>query len=135
MAWQPIAGGANGVVFWAYHYIYWKLKGDAYDGFYGAYCKVGEEIRRFIPVILSDETAPQILSEPADTACRAWRKDGVAYLLVCNTSAKEVKAEVGLSERFAAATDLTGGGAAAVLGNVVLASLPPMGVSMFRLEK
>ena len=134
MAWQPIAGGANGVVFWAYHYIYWKLKGDAYNDFYDAYCKVGEEIRRFIPVILSDEAAPQIVSEPADTACGAWRKGGTAYLLVCNTSEKAVRAQVGLSERFAAATELLCGGAAAVRGNVVSASLPPMGVSMFRLE-
>ena len=135
MTWQPVAGGANGVVFWAYHYVYWKLKGDEYRDFYGAYCKAGEEIRRFIPVILSDETAPEVVSEPADTACRAWRKDGVAYLLVCNISAKAVEAKVVLSERFGSAKELLGGAAAAVRGNEVSASLPPMGVMMLRLER
>ncbi len=135
MAWQPIAGGANGVVFWAFHYVYWKLKGDAYNDFYGAYCRAGEEIRRFIPVILSDEAAPEVVAEPADTACRAWRKDGVAYLLVCNTSAKDVEAKVGLSERFASAVDLLDGIPAEARADGVSVKLPPMGVAMFRLGK
>ena len=133
MAWQPIAGGANGVVFWAYHYIYWKLKGEAYNDFYGAYGRVGEEIRRFIPVVLSDEAAPEVVAEPADTACRAWRKDGVAYLLVCNTSAKEVAAKVGLSERFATAVDRLDGIPAEARADGVSVKLPPMAVALMRL--
>ena len=135
MAWQPVAGGANGVVFWAFHYVYWKLKGDEYRDFYGAYCKAGEEIRRFIPVILSDEDAPEVVSTPVDMACRTWRKEGVTYLLVCNISAKPVVAKVGLSERFAAVEELLCGAEASVRGAEVSAVLPPIGVSMLRLEK
>ena len=135
MAWQPIAGGANGVVFWAYHYIYWKLKGEDYDSFYGAYCKVGEEIRRFIPVFLSDEKAPAVMSASANTACRAFRYDGAVYLLVCNTSDAVVRGLVKVKGTAGPLEDLLDGIAVKIDNGAISLSLPPMGVAMIRLKE
>ena len=126
-------------MFWAYHYIYWKLKGEDYDSFYGAYCKVGEEIRRFMPVILSDEEAPEILSASANTACRAFRYDGAVYLLVCNTSDAEVKGKVKVKgevkETAEALEDLLDGIAVKIDDGIISFSLPPMGVAMIRMKE
>ena len=139
MAWQPIAGGANGVVFWAYHYIYWKLKGEDYDRFYGAYCKVGEEIKRFIPVFLSDEDAPAILSASANIASRAFRYDGAVYLLVCNTTEVKVEGKVKVKGEVKgtaeALEDLLDGIAVKIEDGIISLSLPPMGVAMIRLKE
>lgn len=52
MAWQAVAGGANGVLFWCFHHPYWKLPAEDFAQFQSDYAAVGAEIRSQIPVTL-----------------------------------------------------------------------------------
>ena len=134
MSWQSIAGGANGLVYWAYHYVYWKLKGEAYDKFYGAYCAVGEEVKRFIPVILSVEPCASVVKAPESLACRIWRYQDRTYLLVCNTTNGPVAGEIVLSRRFRDVHGALDPAEPALKGDRLGVSLKPMGVAMLRME-
>ncbi|MBR2838287.1 MAG: hypothetical protein IKE55_05880 [Kiritimatiellae bacterium] len=134
MTWQSVAGGANGIVYWAYHYIFWRLKGEAYDKFYGAYCAVGEEVKRFIPVMLSVEPCASVLKEPANMSCRIWRWQERTYLLVCNTTREIANGEIVLSQRFSSVGSALDPAAPKLSGDRLSVSLKPMGVAMLRLE-
>ena len=134
MTWQSIAGGANGLVYWAYHYIYWKLKGEAYDDFYRAYCAVGEEVRKLIPVLLSVEPCAEVVKVPERLSCRIWRHQGRTYLLVCNTTREDASGEIVLSRRFRKVQCAFDAASPELRGASVSVSLKPMGVSMLRLE-
>ncbi len=135
MTWQSIAGGANGIVYWAYHYIHWRLKGEAYDNFYGAYCRVGEEVKRFIPVIMSVEQSAKVLSCPKAVACRVWRMDGKTYLLMCNTTRDPVEGGIVLDTPFSKVRCELDAADAKVKGSSVSFSLKPMGVTMLHLGR
>ncbi len=135
MTWQSIAGGARGIVYWAYHYVYWRLKGDDYASFYGAYCRVGEEVRRFIPVILSVEPSAKALSCPKSAVCRVWRLGGSTYLLVCNTTREPVEGRIALDAPFSTVRCELGPAEARVDGSSVSFRLESMGVAMLRLGR
>jgi len=134
MTWQSIAGGANGLVYWAYHYIYWRLKDEAYANFYNAYCAVGEEVKKFIPVILSVEPCASVVKAPEKLACRIWKYQDRTYLLVCNTTREPVAGEIVLSKRFSAVHGALDAALPELNGTAVSVSLKPMGVAMLRLE-
>lgn len=134
MTWQSIAGGANGIVYYAYHYIYWKLKGEAYDNFYSAYCRIGEEVKKFIPVILSVEPCATVVKVAPKLSCRIWKYQGETYLLVCNTTTEEASGEIVMSERFGKVKGVLDDASPVLNGNRLAVSLKPMGVSMLRLQ-
>ena len=96
---------------------------------------MGEEIRRFIPVFLSDEKAPAVMSASANTACRAFRYDGAVYLLVCNTSDAVVRGLVKVKGTAGPLEDLLDGIAVKIDDGAISLSLPPMGVAMIRLKE
>ena len=135
MTWQSIAGGANGIVYWAYHYIHWRLKGEAYDNFYGAYCRVGEEVKRFIPLILSVEPSAKVLSCPKAVACRVWSMGGKAHLLICNATREPVDGSIVLDQPFSTVRCELDSADAKVKGPSVSFRLKPMGVTMLHLGR
>ena len=134
MTWQSIAGGANGIVYYAYHYIFWKLKGEAYDNFYRAYCRVGEEVKGFIPVILSVEPCASVIKVAPKFSCRMWKYQGETYLLVCNTTTEEISGEIVMSARFEKVSGVLDPASPVLNGDRLAVSLKPMGVAMLRLQ-
>lgn len=103
MSWQCIASGANGLIYYSYTAIQKETHGFPFAKAWSDICKVGEEIRRYIPVMLSVEPAPEVTGAPPEWCVRVWRKDGAAWLLAVNAQDKASAAELTLSEDFTCA--------------------------------
>jgi hypothetical protein len=98
MAWQCVASGANGLMFYSFTAIQKETHGFPFERAWADICKVGEEMRRYIPVMLSVEPAPDVSGAPGEWGVRAWRKDGETWLLVVNAQDKASAAELTFSE-------------------------------------
>ena len=84
MAWQFIAEGANGLVFYAYdswEKMKWRTPPEE---MWSRVCRIGVEVKERFPVFLSDEVAPSVTLITKDASVRAWRKDGAVWLLAVN---------------------------------------------------
>ena len=111
MAWQAVAAGANGLVFYSFHDL---LKRDwpkeRVAGGWENVCKVAKEIKAKESIILS-VPGPEVTCGTEDVVCRSWLADtGEAHVLVCNRLDKPVKATL------------------AAKGRKAVVSLPPIGL-------
>jgi hypothetical protein len=66
MAWQCVAAGANGLVFYSFFDLFAMSDRDPFERRWSDVCAMGEEIKRYLPIMLSVETLPQL-------ACRVLR--------------------------------------------------------------
>ena len=101
MSWQCIAAGANGLIYYTYGTLGRPTNKTPFEKAWADICKVGEEVRRYIPVLLSVESAPEVTGAPREWGVRVWRKDGAAWLLVVNAQDKADSAALTLGEDFA----------------------------------
>lgn len=84
MAWQFVAEGANGLIFYSYsswEKMKWRTPPEE---MWKRVCRVGEEVKERIPIFLSDEAAPSVVLLTGDASVRAWRKGGDVWLLAVN---------------------------------------------------
>ena len=84
MAWQFIAEGANGLIFYAYdswEKMKWRTPPEQ---MWNSVCRIATEVKEKVPVFLSDETAPAVSLITKDASVRTWRKDGETWLLAVN---------------------------------------------------
>ena len=107
MCWQCIACGANGLVMYSWFDLWKEPNGVPFATRWAEVCRVGEEIKKFISVLLADELcgfAHPVADAPDGPLCvRAWRHEGETWLLVVNSSDKPLDAQIGLSETCASA--------------------------------
>ena len=96
---------------------------------------MGEEVKRFIPLIMSVEQSAKVLSCPKAVACRVWRMDGKTYLLMCNTTREPVDGSIVLDQPFSTVRCELDAADAKVKGSSVSFSLKPMGVTMLHLGR
>ena len=111
MAWQAVAAGANGLVFYSFHDL---LKRDwpkeRVAGGWENVCKVAKEIKAKESIILS-VPGPEVTCGTEDVVCRSWLADtGEVHVLVCNRLDKPVTATL------------------AAKGRKAVVSLPPIGL-------
>lgn len=135
MNWQHIAGGANGLIAYAFHH-YWRDAPADFDRCWRQVCEAYEEVRRLTPILLSDEETPVVTPSTDDVVCRAWHKDGFLYVLACNILNRPIEARAGLScgEWTMIGTELSCDGTMTDARTVAW-RLPPLGVSIVRLER
>ena len=138
MAWQAIACGANGMVFFRYHQLREKSKKGGvvwWKDIWPALLDAGRELKRFEKVILSDGT-PVPAGVPGKMAARSWRTGETCWLLLVNTVTEVLSAELeapgsgkNLKVEFgpASAVKRTGAGKLAV-------NLPPLATVMVRIR-
>jgi len=135
ICWQHIAGGANGLFFYSY-FDYYK-KPETFDECWGRACKVGKEIRAFIPVLLSVEPAPNLTGAPKGVVARTWIHQDRLYVLAVNTSeSQSVQAQLCLSS--GSWRDLSRGigpSGKLVGSDKIDVDLPALGVSLMRLSR
>ena len=96
MAWQFMAEGANGLIFYSYdswEKMKWRTPPEK---MWESVCRIGAEVREKFPVFLSDEPAPGVSLMTADASVRAWRKNGEIWLLAVNPTYKPKVVEFSL---------------------------------------
>ena len=97
MTWQAIAGGANGIIYYAYQAIQNKNAGKPFAESWAECCRVGEEVKRLFPVLLADPAEGFTVSgAPELLGWRAWRLDGKVYLLLVNATREKMSAALGV---------------------------------------
>lgn len=101
MSWQFIAAGANGLIYYTYGTLHRPTNKTPFDKAWADVCAAADEVRRYIPVMLSVEEPPIVSSVPAAWGVRVWRKDGGVYLLLVNAQDKSDTAELTFSEDVA----------------------------------
>ncbi len=98
MAWQCVAAGANGLVFYSFFDLFKMPDRDPFAKRWADVCAMAVEIKRYIPVMLSAEAAPAVTCEgPAAVETRVWRSGSDVYLLVVNGTSEPVTATLTLA--------------------------------------
>ena len=88
MAWQCIAEGANGLIFYSYTALEkmdWRMP---YEKTWGDVKRLAAELERFMPMLLSE---PFPVPSVKGVSSRAWRKDGDVWMLFCNSKQQPVE--------------------------------------------
>lgn len=84
MAWQAIAGGANGLLWYSAHHIFKCSPKEDLEKNWGDLVKVAAEIKSHVEILLSEEIPPEATSSSGDIAVRSFRKDGKLWILAVN---------------------------------------------------
>ena len=86
MAWQAIASGANGLLWYSAHHIFKCSPPGELEANWGNLVKVAEEIKSHSDVLLSEEIA--VTSSSPSIVARAFRRSGETWVVVANASRK-----------------------------------------------
>jgi hypothetical protein len=104
MAWQCVAAGANGLVFYSFFDLFKMKDRDPFEKRWADVCAMAEEIKRHMPVLLSVEPAPVVSCEGSPAVeTRAWRVGDDVYVLAVNGASEAVTATVTVGAPFGAA--------------------------------
>lgn len=98
MTWQSIAGGANGIIYYAFHTLRWAhaIKGDSFELAWERTKAAAREVKKYESVLTSLETPPPFTGGTEEVAVRTWRHDGYVYLLAVNCTVKPQTAAIRL---------------------------------------
>ena len=135
MSWQFIAAGANGLIYYTYGTLHRPTNKTPFEKAWADVCAAAGEVRRYIPVMLSDEEPPAVSGVPDAWGVRAWRKDGSVYLLAVNAQDRADAAEIVLSEEFSEVVAEFGPEAKPVGGCKVRIALGPNEPAMYRIPR
>ena len=94
MAWQCLAGGANGLVFYSFFDL---VAMDAKTPFRQRWEDVKRmacEIKSYEAYFLSTDAPPPVAGAPDALACRAWRLGGKTLFVAVNTTREPLSADV-----------------------------------------
>jgi hypothetical protein len=108
MSWMAIVNGANGLVYYSFFDLKRPVVKIPFEESFGRVCRVAEEIKRFVPVILSIEAAPQVKVVKGGIDVRVWSHEGRTYLLTVNGKKTAVNAQVSVNKGFADASNVLG---------------------------
>ena len=135
---QYIAAGANGLIYYGFSTIQVPKRKDgtpfSFDKAFADVCTVAEEVKRYIPVLLSVEDAPSVTGAPEPWGVRLWRKDGETWLLAVNAQDEPSEAELTLSEDFAAVTPAFGPAAVRTGARTLKVALAPNEPAFYRIK-
>ena len=84
MAWQAIAAGANGLLWYSAHHIFKCSPPEELETNWWNLVKVAEEIKSYADVIMSEDVV--VASSNPSIVVRAFRKDGVTWVLAANSA-------------------------------------------------
>ena len=136
MGWQAMAGGANGLVFYAYQHL-WEPHESPDDAFEPAWERtkaMAEEFKKYIDVFLSVDPAPEASSSNGDIAVRTWRYGGDAYLLAVNCTTNAQTAVITLDADAGAAVSCDFAPMPKIDGRNINVEFGPIDYMMLRLE-
>ena len=134
MGWQSIAGGANGLIFYAYQHLS-EPHEDPEDAFEPAWARtkaMAGEFKKYMDVFLSIDAAPKAESSNGDVAVRTWRHNGDTYLLAVNCTTNAQRAVITLSEPVGKVVSADFAPVPEIDGNKVNLTLEPISYLMLR---
>ena len=136
MTWQSIAGGANGIVYYAYHTLSaaQTYPDDTFASRWERVKSAAAEVKKYEDVILSDMSV-DVSCDIGAVAARAWRHGGGTYLLAVNCTKTAQTAAISLPEDFGkvAGTDF-GAAPRKVEGRKAEFALEPMEYAIVRFK-
>jgi hypothetical protein len=95
MAWQSIAAGANGLVFYSYFDLYKMAERDPFEKRWAEVCTMAGEIKSFIPVMLSIDPVPEFSwIKPSQVEGRVWSYKGETNVLVVTGGNEPAEARI-----------------------------------------
>ena len=134
MAYQQIAGGANGLLFYSFHDVN-KTRRDEpekWPGYWGDVKRIAGEIRRYESVWLGDPSDGVDFSGDGCKLCsvRSWRVVGANYTLIASGAAKPVRLSLALKGGGSSLTPIFGPAPTAKeSGNGFDLELEPFGIA------
>ena len=135
MTWQAIAGGANGIVYYAFHHLYEKHD-DPADAFAPAWARTkaaASEVKKYESVLLSGEEPPPVSGATEAVAVRTWRYGGDTYLLAVNCTTNAQTAAITLQEGVGKVVAADFGPAPKVEGSTIHLSFGPIDYLMLQI--
>ena len=132
-AWQEIASGADGICWFMFDRVYKDWKRGNRRSFYDL-CAAMEDVRRLSPVLLSVDEPPTIAGADKNLTARAFLYEGNAYVVACNLTWNRRAATLTLGGKWQKPMTEVGAPARLDGGNKLKIDLPPIGVSVIRLE-
>ncbi|NOZ21470.1 MAG: hypothetical protein GXP25_10330 [Planctomycetes bacterium] len=135
MAWQCIAAGANGLVFYSYSDLLRRAKKEPFDERWRDVTAMAGEIKRFVPVLLSVEPVdpPTKVDAPGSVAWRLYAKEGKPYLVVVNSGDSPAEATFLFAKSWSGAEVLVGEKDVTSDGGTVHVPLAPLEPKVVRL--
>jgi hypothetical protein len=136
MTWQSIAGGANGIIYYAYMHLY-ERHDDPNDAFAPAWARTkaaASEIKKYEPVLLTIPSGVTVSGTTEAVAARVWRHEGDLYLLAVNCTMQPQTVSLSLSERFGSVVSADFGPAPKVEDGRLALSFGPIDYVMLRLS-
>ena len=134
MTWQSIAGGANGIVYYAYQHLS-EPHEDPNDAFAPAWARTKAaafEVKKYEPVLLSAEKPVAVSGATESVAVRTWRYEGETYLLAVNCTASPQTAKLELQERVGKVVSADFGSMPKVDGSTIDVAFGPIDYVMLR---
>ena len=137
MTWQAIAGGANGIIYYAYHGLTKNEKRKPFKESWGECCRVGEEVKRLFPVLLADPAEDFTVSGASEhLGWRAWRIKSKTALLLVNATREKMEARLSIPKCAVLRSRVFGRGEAMQPGDGCLdVSLAPLDVLVVSLVR
>ena len=135
MTWQAIAGGANGIIYYAFDHMYEKHD-DPNDAFEPAWARTkaaASEVKKYERVFLSAETPVAVSGATESVAVRTWRYEGDTYLLAVNCTTNAQTAKLEFQERVGEVVSADFGPMPKVDGSTIEVSFGPIDYVMLRL--
>ena len=133
MAWQNVAGGANGLVFYSYTYMMQSTK-TPFEKAWADAKSAAQELKDLEHVLLAGGKPPHFTSGNDKVKVRGWSQDGVRYLLAVNTTRDAVEAAVTADGDFTSVKPLLGAAPSNVAGRVLTLSLAPISQTVLELK-
>lgn len=137
MTWQSIAGGANGIIYYAFHTLRraGAIPGDSFEKAWARTKATAFEVKKYEHVLTSLETPPAVAGGTESVAVRAWRHDGYVYLLAVNCTDKPQKATVTVDAETSKGVEVDFGAMPKVVGGKIEFSFEPIGYAMLKFKQ
>ena len=137
MTWQSIAGGANGIIYYAFHTLRRAsdIPGDNFDLAWARTKAAAFEVKKYEHVLVSLEEPPAVSGGTDAVAVRTWRRDGYVYLLAVNCTDKPQKVSLKLSAETGKGMDVDFGMPPVLADGRINIDFSPIGYVMLRFRQ
>ena len=137
MTWQSIAGGANGIVYYAFHTLSraGEIPGDSFEKAWERTKAAAFEVKKYEHALTSLETPPAVSGGTEAVAVRAWRHEGYVYLLAVNCTAEPQTATVTVDAETSKGVEVDFGAMPKVSGGKIKFAFGPIGYAMLKFKQ